>query len=49
MEMCRFKAATDSGYSDFKAALTGYLADIQAKEAAQAAQANGLNASHRGS
>jgi hypothetical protein len=36
--MCRFKTATDSGYSDFKAALTGYLVAIAEKGATKAAQ-----------
>ena len=38
IDMCRFKTATDSGYSDFKAALTGYLVAIAEKGATKAAQ-----------
>lgn len=44
MEMCRFKSATDSGYSDFHAALTGYLNTIREKEAAGAAQSQAADA-----
>jgi len=54
MDMCRFKTATDSGYSDLKAALTGYLVAIAEKGATKAAQSEGVgghrqNSQERGS
>jgi hypothetical protein len=54
MDMCRFKTATDSGYSDLKAALTGYLVAIAEKGATKAAQSEDVgghrqNSQERGS
>jgi hypothetical protein len=53
MDMCRFKTATDLGYSDFKAALTGYLVAIAEKGATKAVQedvgSHRQNAQERGS
>jgi len=54
MDMCRFKTATDSGYSDLKAALTGYLVAIAEKGGAKAAQSEDVgghrqNSQERGS
>ena len=39
MGMCRFKSASVSGYTDFKAAMTDYLNEIQAKNLAERDQA----------